>query len=48
MEKQGSYYMTLAISRVEPRVPVILDAPDEIITFFDGLFCEDNSFRILV
>ena len=45
MDKKGSYYMTLAISRVSPETPVILDAPDEIIRFFDGFFCEDNSFK---
>lgn len=45
MEKKGTYYMTLAISRIDPQTPIILDAPDEIIQFFDGFFCEDNSFN---
>jgi hypothetical protein len=45
MKNETEYYMTLAISRVEPETPVILDAPDEIIQVFDGFFCEDNSFK---
>ena len=42
--KIDTYYMTLAIPRECPDTPVILDAPDEILQFFDGCFCEDNEF----
>ena len=40
--------MTLAVSKVLPETPVILDAPEQIIVFLlDGFFCDDNSFRFL-
>jgi len=45
MEKKTTYFMTIGVSRVEPKTPFILDAPDEIISIFDGFFTEDNSFK---
>ena len=45
MKKENTYYMTIAVSRVCPEMPVILDAPDKIIEFFDGFYTEDNSFK---
>ena len=45
MNKEATYYMTIAVSRVCPETPVILDSPDEIIKFFDGFYTADNSFK---
>jgi len=45
MDRKDTYCMTIGVSRIEPETPFILDAPDEIIQFFDGFFTEDNSFK---